>query len=72
MAGAFNLREGLGRAADRLPPRMNTCFVSGSLKEKPIDPKGLSENLTTFYGMMGWDPQSGVPTLARLQELDIE
>jgi len=72
MARAFNLREGLTRADDRLPPRMNTSFVSGTLNEKPIDPTVLSENLTTFYDMMGWDPQSGVPTLAKLQELDIE
>jgi len=72
MARAFNLREGLTRADDRLPPRTNTRFVSGPLNEKPIDPKTLSGNLTTFYDMMGWDPQSGVPTLAKLQELDIE
>jgi len=51
---------------------MNTLFVSGSINEKPIDPKVLDENLTTFYGMMGWDTQTGVPTLAKLQELDIE
>ena len=72
MARAFNLREGLTRADGRLPPRMNTPFVSGSLNEQPIDPRILSENLTTFNGMMGWDPQTGVPTLARLQELDVE
>ena len=31
----------------------------------------LDENLTTFYAMMGWDPQTGMPTLAKLQQLDI-
>jgi len=25
-----------------------------------------------FYGMMGWDPQTGQPTTGKLQELDIE
>ncbi|MCG2769355.1 MAG: aldehyde ferredoxin oxidoreductase family protein [Anaerolineae bacterium] len=72
MARVFNLREGLTRADDVLPPRMRTTFVSGTLNEKPIDPSVLDENLTIFYGMMGWDPQTGVPTLAKLQELDIE
>jgi len=28
--------------------------------------------VTTFYSMMGWDSQTGKPTLAKLQELDIE
>ena len=72
MARAFNLREGFTRADDALPPRMNTLFVSGSINEKPINPKVLDENLTTFYGMMGWDTRTGVPTLPKLQELDIE
>ena len=36
------------------------------------DPEVLDENLSTFYGMMGWDPETGVPTLAKLQDLDIE
>ena len=51
---------------------MRTTFVSGTLNEKPIDPRVLDESLTIFYGMMGWDPQTGVPTLGKLQELDIE
>ncbi len=72
MARAFNLREGLTRADDALPPRMNTPFKSGSINEKPVDPAVLDANLSIFYGMMGWDPQTGVPTLAKLQELDIE
>jgi len=72
MARAFNLREGLTRADDVLPPRMRMPHKSRTLNEKPIDPEVLDENLSTFYGMMGWDPQTGVPTLAKLQELDIE
>jgi len=71
MARAFNLREGFGRADDVLPLRMRMPHVSGSLNEKPVDPEVLDENLTTFYAMMGWDPQTGMPTLAKLQQLDI-
>jgi aldehyde:ferredoxin oxidoreductase len=71
LARLFNLREGLTRADDVLPPRMNTPHLSGTLNEKPVDPEVLDEALGTFYGMMGWDPQTGEPTEARLQELDI-
>jgi aldehyde:ferredoxin oxidoreductase len=71
MARAFNMREGMTRADDVLPPRMATPHVSGSLNEKPVDPEVLDENLSLFYGMMGWDPQTGQPTEAKLHELDI-
>ena len=72
MARAFNIREGLTRADDVLPLRMNTPYLTTSVNEKPVDPEVLDEHVTIFYGMMGWDPHTGVPTLPRLQELDIE
>ncbi len=71
MARLFNLREGLTRADDTLPARMNTYHVSGTLNEKPVTPEVLDEAITLFYGMMGWDPQTGVPTEGKLHELDI-
>jgi aldehyde:ferredoxin oxidoreductase len=72
MARVFNMREGLSRADDVLPPRMRMPFVTETINEKPVDPEVLDENLSTFYGMMGWDPETGRPTRAKLQELDIE
>jgi len=72
MARLFNMREGFTRADDKLPARMNTPFVSGTVLEKPIDPEVLDEHLEMFYGMMGWDPKTGKPTEGKLQELDIE
>jgi aldehyde:ferredoxin oxidoreductase len=71
LARAFNLREGLTRADDVLPPRMRLPHVSGVVNEKPVLPEVLDEAVTLFYGMMGWDPQTGVPTSAKLHELDI-
>ncbi len=71
MARAFNLREGMTRDDDRLPRRMQQHFVSGKVNEEPVDPEVLEEAKETFYGMMGWDTATGVPTLAKLQELDI-
>ena len=72
IARAFNMREGLTRADDSLPMRMNTPHVSGTVNEKPIAPEVLDEHVSMFYGMMGWDPETGEPTRAKLQELDIE
>ena len=32
----------------------------------------LEEAVQTYYAMMGWDDETGVPTLGKLRELDIE
>ncbi|MHB9034248.1 MAG: aldehyde ferredoxin oxidoreductase family protein [Anaerolineae bacterium] len=71
LARAFNMREGLTRADDVLPGRVNTPFVTESVTEKPVDPEVLDENMSVFYQMMGWDAQTGIPTDDRLRELDI-
>ena len=71
MSRVFNMREGMTRADDVLPPRMRVPHVTQTINEKPIDPEVLDEALTTFYSMMGWDPQTGMPTQAKLHELDI-
>ena len=72
MARVFNMREGFTRADDVLPPKMQLPHKSGTVNEKPVDPEVLYDNISTYYGMMGWDPETGVPTVAKLQDLDIE
>jgi aldehyde:ferredoxin oxidoreductase len=71
MARAFNLREGLTRGDDVLPPRVQQFHVSQTLNEAPVLPDVLDRAVSLYYGMMGWDPQSGVPTEAKLHELDV-
>ena len=71
MARSFNLREGLTRDNDVLPARMATSHKSGSLNEKPITPEALRSAVSAYYGMMGWDPETGEPSAAKLDELDI-
>jgi len=71
MARAFNLREGLGRAEDTLPPRMRETFKTERLNERPVDPGELDEAISLFYGMMGWDTETGTPLPAALHRLDI-
>ena len=71
MMRLFNMRCGWTREDDVLPARMAEPHRSGSVTEKPVMPDVLSEAVTRFYGMMGWDPETGMPTGARLEELEI-
>jgi aldehyde:ferredoxin oxidoreductase len=71
LARVFNMREGMTRLDDRLPGRMNTYFKTQTINEKPVDPEILDESVGLFYGMMGWDTETGKPTKAGLAALDI-
>ena len=71
MMRAFNVREGLKREDDRLPPRLHKALASGPLKGARFDPDEFEKAKETYYLMMGWNSQ-GKPTLAKLQELGIE
>ena len=71
LARVFNIREGFGPEDDQLAIRSAGPTTSGALSEGGIDPEELEEAVHTYYGMMGWDPDTGVPTRGRLQELDI-
>jgi len=72
LARIYNLREGLTPADDRLALRSYGPTTSGALAEAGIDPEELDEAVHTYYGIMGWDEDTGVPTLGKLRELDIE
>ncbi len=70
MARAFNIREGLTAADDRLPRRFFTAQSSGPLEGTAIDEEALDQARLTYYRMMGWDDE-GVPTPWKLAELDV-
>jgi aldehyde:ferredoxin oxidoreductase len=72
LARVFNMREGMTRQDDRLPGRMNTYFKTQTVNEKPVDPEVLDESVGLFYGMMGWDAETGKPTPAGLAALDVD
>jgi aldehyde:ferredoxin oxidoreductase len=71
LARVFNVREGLGVEDDQLCARSYRPTTDGALAEGGIDPEALREAVHTYYGMMGWDRETGVPTLGKLQELDV-
>ena len=72
MARIFNLREGLTARDDTLPDRFFQPMEGGTLKGKKIDKEQFSKAIETYYEMMGWDPESGVPRRGKLAELDLD
>lgn len=71
LARVYNAREGLTPADDTLAERSFGPTTGGALVAGGIDRSRLQEAVRTYYGMMGWDRQSGVPTADRLHELDV-
>ena len=71
LARVFNAREGFGVDDDRLAERSYGPTRSGVLSGGGIDREVLRESLRTYYAMMGWDKDTGVPTVEKLQELGV-
>ena len=72
MARMFNVREGFGPKDDYLPDRLFEPLEEGTPREKRIAPKDFSDVLRCYYGAMGWDPQTGIPTPGRLSFLGLD
>ena len=72
VARAFNLREGLGRADDTLPQRFFEPLEGGRLQGKSIKREDFEQALTWYYQLRGWDPETSLPTRAKLADLEIE
>ncbi|MBI3469109.1 MAG: aldehyde ferredoxin oxidoreductase family protein [Planctomycetes bacterium] len=68
----YNHREGLGTAHDTLPQRMFEPLEKGALKGHRIDPDQFQTALRDYYEMMGWDRATGLPTRAKLAELELD
>ncbi len=71
LARAFNAREGFDIKDDTLPERSYGPTTNGALAQGGIDREELHEAVQTYYGMMGWDTQTGDPLIGTLQELDV-
>jgi len=68
----FNAREGLTVKNDVLPRRFFEPLESGALKGEKLDYVEYERAKELFFQMAGWDPTTGMPTPARLLELDLE
>lgn len=72
LARLFNLREGLTADDDKLPKRVMTAFKSGPIADIEITPQAFAWAKQRFYELMGWDPESGVPSVVCLRELALD
>ncbi len=72
LARAFNLREGIGAAEDRLPERIFEPLPAGPMAGVGIDRTEFERTIAELYRIKGWDQRTGEPTRARLRALDIE
>ncbi len=72
MSRAYNMREGFTAADDTLPKRFFSPTPRGGLKNTPIDPEAFDGAVHTFYRMMGWDSETGLPSNEKLAELGID
>jgi aldehyde:ferredoxin oxidoreductase len=72
MARIFNLREGFTSKDDSLPDRLFNPMEGGTLKGKKVDKQQFSKAIETYYEMMGWDPETGIPKKEKLAELDLD
>jgi aldehyde:ferredoxin oxidoreductase len=67
----YNHRENLAAAADVLPDRFFTPLEAGALKGEKLDRDDFRRMLRSYYQMMGWDANTGLPTAETCSELDI-
>ncbi len=67
----FNLREGIDSARDTLPKRMFGPTRAGALKDGGIDAEKFGRAVRAFYGMMGWNEETGVPSRGTLLDLGV-
>jgi aldehyde:ferredoxin oxidoreductase len=68
---AFNAREGFSRNEDRLPKKLYQALRGGASDGVALDPDVLEAAKTEYYECCGWDPQTGTPTRATLESLDL-
>ena len=67
----FNYREGFSAEDDRLPERVMQAFETGPLAGVEIKQETLDWARQRYYGMMQWDPITGVPSRECLQDLQL-
>ena len=73
MARIFNHREGFTSQDDTLPEVFYHNFKGGPLDgQGAINKKDFEKAIKLRYELMGWNPDTGIPTSAKLLELDLD
>jgi aldehyde:ferredoxin oxidoreductase len=69
---AFNVREGMSRKDDTLPPRLMEPMPGGPYKGEIIARASFDETLDKYYGFRGWDEKTGIPKKKTLERLNVK
>ena len=73
MARIFNYREGFTFKDDTLPEVFYQDFKGGPLDgQGAINKKDFEKAIKLRYELMGWNPDTGIPTSAKLIELGLD
>ena len=73
MARIFNYREGFTSQDDTLPEVFYHNFKGGPLDgQGAINKKDFEKAIKLRYELMGWNPDTGIPTTAKLIELGLD
>ena len=70
MMRVFNAREGIAKNRDVLPPKAFVPLKGGPTDGVAVDKEEFEKARAQYYAMAGWD-DNGVPTRAKLEELDL-
>jgi aldehyde:ferredoxin oxidoreductase len=68
---AYNAREGIGREADVLPKKLRKALVGGKSDGLFVTDEELERAKDSYYAMSGWEVATGMPTRAKLEELQL-
>lgn len=72
MMRQINARRGFTRKDDILPDRLYEPMPDGPSKGLHVDRELFPQMLGQYYGVMGWDPETGNPVPGKLMELGLE
>lgn len=68
----FNLREGFTAEDDKLPKRVRKAFKKGPIAGVEITDETFAWAKRHYYELMGWDPETAVPSEECWQALEID
>jgi aldehyde:ferredoxin oxidoreductase len=70
---AYNVREGLTRKDDKLPPRLfKEPLNNGTSEGSVLSSDYIDELLDAYYTLRGWNKRTGIPVQEKLEELGLE
>lgn len=71
MLRAFNAREGMDRNNDVIPEKLFKPLKGGVSEGWKLDRDEIESALDKYFEFCGWDVKTGIPTRARLEELEL-